>query len=200
MDDWRKRLSWMTQRFDAVKAKSPPSQLPPPGAASQKEVRPPILQKGVGVGTEFSELECGSVPHSTPLCAEIATSHDMLVTRSGVLRSGVSRDCRMSGFTLPSASSQAARAWIAAWRQRTAVAQTPAAVAAAGPARQPLRTPPTLQQDMAIAISQAGAYADSSAPLGAGSQADDSEDSMRAARKGVPFAQPNARSDVPIQS
>lgn len=37
MADWRQRLSWMTQRFDAIKAKSPPAQLPRP-AASDKEV------------------------------------------------------------------------------------------------------------------------------------------------------------------
>jgi len=65
------------------------------------------------------------------------------------------------------------RVWIAAWRQRTAAAQAPA--------QQPMRTPPTLQQDMATAISQAGAFAD------AGSQADEGEESMRAARKGVPM-------------
>jgi hypothetical protein len=28
MDDWRKRLSWMSRRLDAVKAKTP-AQLPP---------------------------------------------------------------------------------------------------------------------------------------------------------------------------
>lgn len=28
MDDWRKRLSWMSRRLDAIKAKSPPAQLP----------------------------------------------------------------------------------------------------------------------------------------------------------------------------
>lgn len=37
MDDWRKRLSWMSRRLDAVKAKSPPAQLPP-SASTDKQV------------------------------------------------------------------------------------------------------------------------------------------------------------------
>lgn len=37
MGEWRKRLMWMSRRLDAVKAKSPPAQLPA-SASPEKQV------------------------------------------------------------------------------------------------------------------------------------------------------------------
>lgn len=92
-------------------------------------------------------------------------------------------DDGQSDHGLSVATKQEVQAWIAAWRQRTAPAQAPAAEPTMSAAEQPLATPQGLQAGMAAAIGSTGRLAaakDSATP-----EVDDSEESMLAARQGA---------------